>query len=166
VYLSIKKNAIAEMKPLCDIVEYSECDIKTAEWCLQFYLLGYDYRTNYNDAINIIVGLITSCDLDKIEDIRDIFFNIWITNFEGVKIIRDIVKQIINSCKMTEECKLNIIIKTSEIEYNLLRCRRKIIHFDTFVTQIMKIMKDHNNPKRKAITNSTNNTNNSNKNNY
>jgi replication factor C subunit 3/5 len=152
VYLSLKKNKSPPMKPLIDIVKYSECNIKTAVWCLQLYLLGYDYKTNYNDAINTIIRMINSCDLKKIEDIRDIFFNIWITNYEGVKIVKDIIKNVLKSDEMTEECKLNIIIKTSELEYNMLRGRREIIHFDALITQIMKIIKDHNSKPKIMIT--------------
>jgi hypothetical protein len=107
-------------------------------------LFGYKYTTNYDDAIKHVVKLITMCDLNKIEEIRDIFFNIWITNYEGVRIIRDIVRRLILSDKMNEECKINIIVKTSEIEYNLLRGRREVIHFDDFVVNIMKMIQDHN----------------------
>lgn len=145
VYLSLKKKFNPEMESLVNIVDYSECNIKIAVWCLHLHLLGYDYKTNYNEAINNIVELITRCDLKKIEYIRDIFFNIWITGYEGIKIIKDIIKELSRSNKLSEECKLNIIIKVAEIEFNMKRGRREIIHFDSFVTQIMKIMQNHNN---------------------
>lgn len=143
VYLSLKKNHDPKMKELSDIVKYSECNIKTAIWCLQLHILGYDYKTNYDDAIENIIKLILVCNLEKIEEIRDIFFNIWITNYESIKIIRDIIKKITLSNTLSEECKLNIVVKISELEYNMLRSRRAIIHFDTFVTHIMKILQHH-----------------------
>lgn len=144
VYLSLKKKFNPKLESMIDIVDYSERNIKTAIWCLQMHMLGYDYKTNYDDAINQIVEYILSCDLRKIEDIRDTFFNMWITNYEGIKIMKDILKKIISSKKLSEECKLNIILKTSQIEYNMLRGRRQIIHFDSFVTHVMKIIKTHN----------------------
>jgi replication factor C subunit 3/5 len=143
-YLALKKKANPDIKTLVNIINYSECNIKTAVWCLQAYILGYSYKTNYDIAMNNITILITACNIKKIEEIRDIFFNIWITNYEAIKIVKDIVKKIILST-LSEECKANIIIKTSEIEYNMLRGRRLIIHFDAFVTQIMRIMRDYNN---------------------
>ena len=143
-YLALKKKCDPEMGTLVKIVNYSECNIKMAIWCLQLYLYGYKYTTNYDDAIKHVVKLITMCDLNKIEEIRDIFFNIWITNYEGVRIIRDIVRRLILSDKLNEKCKINIIVKTSEIEYNLLRGRREVIHFDDFVVNIMKMIQDHN----------------------
>jgi hypothetical protein len=90
-----------------------------------------------------MVKLILSCDLTNIEDIRDVFFNIWITNYEGVRIVRDVIEHIINETEMTEECKLNIVIKTAELEYNMLRGRRDIIHFDSVVTMIMEMIQNH-----------------------
>ncbi|VBB18308.1 replication factor C small subunit [Yasminevirus sp. GU-2018] len=150
-YIALKKKVSPDMKTLSDIVDYSECNIKTALWCLQLYILGYDYRTNYNVAIDKMVGMIMDCDIHTIEEIRDTFFNIWITNYEGVKIVRDILRQIISSDELSEQCKANIVIRTSEIEYNILRGRREIIHFDSFVVSVMKLIQDYNkNFKKKA----------------
>lgn len=148
-YISLKKHSDPDMKTLCKIVDNSDCNIKLAVWYLQLYLAGYEYTTNYDEAIKYLVKLIMACDLKKIEDIRDIFFNIWITNYEGVKIVRDIVRAMIESDKLSEECKLNIIVKTSEIEYNLLRGRREVIHFDDFVVNVMKIIQDRNKSSNK-----------------
>lgn len=144
VYMSLKQKNDIDMHSLINIVKYSECNIKTAIWCLQMNILGYGHKTNIDDAITIIVNLIIKCNLKKIDEIRDVFFNIWITNYEGVTIIKRIVKRIAALDELSEECKLNIIVKTSEIEYNMLRGRREIIHFDAFVTQIMCIMCNHN----------------------
>jgi replication factor C subunit 3/5 len=144
VYIALRKNADPDMMSLVNIVKHSECNIKKAVWCLQHYILKSDYKTNYDEAIDNIVKLILSCDLKKIEEMRDIFFNIWITNYEGIKIVRDIVKELTRSTCLTEECKLNIVVKMSELEYNMMRGRREIIHFDAFVTCVMRIMKYHN----------------------
>lgn len=140
-----KEKKDPELEKIMEIVKYSECNIKTALWCLQFYILGYEHTTNYDSAILSMTKLILLCNLNKIEDIRDAFFNIWITNYEGIKIVRDILRQIISEPSLSENCKANIIIRTSEIEYNMLRGRRQIIHFDSFVTSVMKIIKDDNN---------------------
>ena len=147
-YISLIKKCNPDMRSLVKIVDYSECNIKNAVWCLQLYMAKYEYTTNYDDAIKQIVQMIMDCNLCKIEDIRDIFFNIWITNYEGVKIIRDIIKNLIIKTELNETCKINIIIKTSEIEYNLLRGRREVIHFDDFVVNTMKIINNHKNAQK------------------
>lgn len=154
-YVALKKHFDPDHRVLMDIVKYSECNIRTALLCLQSYILGYDYKTNYNVASEKMIDMIMDRDISNIEVVRDIFFNIWITNYEGVKIIRDILRQIIDSDKLSEQCKANIIIKTSEIEYNLLRGRRQIIHFDSFVLNIMKLIQE----QMKNTINITNTTN-------
>jgi replication factor C subunit 3/5 len=142
--IAIRKGFNPDLKPMCEIVDRSECNIKKALLFLQCYLAGFSYDNNYHIAINNIVQMIKSCDLTKIEEIRDIFFNIWITNYEGVKIVRDILRQLIDSDELTEQCKANIIIRISELEYNLLRGRREVIHFNSMVVSIMKYISDQN----------------------
>lgn len=142
-YIALKKKADPDLMTLINIVDHSECDIKKAIWCLQYYILGYDYKTNYDHAINSIIKLIIQCDHKKIENIRDLFFNIWITNYEGIKIMSDIVKKLLCIRSLSETCKLNIMIKTAEIEYNMMRGRREIIHFDAFITNIMQQINKH-----------------------
>ena len=137
-YLALKKKFDPDMRTLCNIVNYTDCNIKMAVWCLHHYIMGYEYTTNYDVAIKHMLKMIMTCDLSTIEEIRDIFFNIWITNYEGVKIVRDIIRNLVICDNLTEECKINIIVKTSEIEYNMLRGRREVIHFDDFVVNIMK----------------------------
>lgn len=142
-YVAIRKGKTPKMSQLIDIVNYSGCNIKTALWCLQFTILGYNFKTNYDDAIRSMSDIILSCDISKMEEIRDIFFNIWITNYEGVTIMKDVLNHVLDNQEMTERCKLNIVIKTSELEYNLLRGRREIIHFDSFVMMIMKMIHEY-----------------------
>lgn len=139
-YISLKKKFDPEYRYIIDIVKSSECNIRTALWYLQCYMLGYDYKTNYDIAIDNMVRMIMNCEIQNIEEIRDIFFNIWITNYEGVRIVRDVLRFIVQSKNISEECKANIIIRTSEIEYNMLRGRREIIHFDTFVLSVMRLI--------------------------
>lgn len=143
VYITVNKKVDLSIKQLIDITDYSKCNIRTALWCLHFNMLGYDYKTNYDIAIDKVIEYIIKCDLKKIDEIRDIFFNLMITNYKGIDILMDITTKLVNK-KLTETCKINIIIKSAEIEYNMLRGRRDIIHFDTFVTQIMKIIENDN----------------------
>lgn len=143
-HLTVKKDVNVNPYTLCDIIKYSECNIKTALWCLQLTMLGYDYKTNYVTAVDNMIKLIMTHDTKNIEEIRDIFFNIWITNYEGVKIVRDILRRLLTLDTLSDKAKANIIIKTSEIEYNILRGRRVIIHFDQFVLNVMKTISNDN----------------------
>ncbi|XP_065639482.1 probable replication factor C subunit 3 [Hydra vulgaris] len=152
-YISLKKKFDPDMKSLIDIVNVSECNIKTSLRYLQSYIYGYDYKTNYDVAIDTMVKMIIKCEYDNMEVIRDTFFNIWITGFESIRIIRNILKKVICSDEISsEQCKANIVIRTSEIEHNILRGRHDIIHFDAFVISIMKLIQDYD-IKNKTLPN-------------
>jgi len=140
VYISALKNIDIKLDDVIRIVKYSECNIEKALLYLEYNMHGYnDYmKTNYTDIMNRILLLILNKEIDKIEDVRDMFYNICITNYDGVYIMRDILKKVIRNKKLSEQCKANIIIKTSDIEYNMLCGRREIIHFDAFIINIMR----------------------------
>jgi replication factor C subunit 3/5 len=140
VYTALKKRFDPQMDKLIEIVDYSECNIKTALWCLEFYMKGYDYITNYDVAIDNIVNLILQLDIANIEKIRDVIFNILITNYTAVDILRSIENKLIKCPLLNDECRINIILKASEVSYNMIRGRRDIIHFDAFITEIMNII--------------------------
>src|SRR5579872_3093481 len=57
-YVSLKKKFDPELVTISEIVKYSECNIRTALWCLQHYMLGFEYKTNYNMAIDRMVNMI------------------------------------------------------------------------------------------------------------
>jgi hypothetical protein len=65
-----------------------------------------------------------------------------ITNYEGIVILKDVMTKLIKCDSLTETVKINIVIKTSEIEYNMLRGRREIIHFDSFISQVINIIQE------------------------
>lgn len=145
--IAIKKNFKPKLTSLLDIVSLSECDIRRALWGLQLNIFGYDHKNSYHEKIDSIVDMIVKLQILHIEDIRDAFFNIWITYYDGVQIIRDILRKLIDRPDLNEECKANIIIRFSELEFNLLRGRREIIHFDSVVIGIMKNIVEHNTDK-------------------
>ena len=137
-YIAGKK--ISDISPyaVSKIVKYSQCDIKRALWCLQHAMLGFDHKTNYDNVIDKMTNNIKVADLKNIESIRDDFFHVWITNFTGVRIVKDILCRILEMTDIDDETKINVIIKTAEIEHNILRSRRVIIHFDHFVISMMR----------------------------
>lgn len=144
---SIDHKVDPDMQTMIDIVEYSECNIKTALWYLQMYIFGYDFKTknNYYNTIDDIAKLILRGDLAKLDSIREMIFNIIMTNYNVTSILRDIENKLIKNCILNEECKLNIILKATQNEYNLVRGRRYIIHFDAFVTSVMALIKKYSN---------------------
>lgn len=154
LYISLKKKFNPDVKMLLKIVDYSYCNIKVAMWGLQHYIYNYDYKTNYDNAITKVVNLIYECDMQNIEMIRDILFNLMITNYNGVNILKDIENEFLNLPQLSDLCKLHIIMKIAEIEHYMIRCRRDIIHFDSMTSEIMKIITVHNKSTTKSTTKS------------
>lgn len=148
VYVSLKKQFNLSMEIASDIVDKSDCNIKYALWCLQLHMCGLDYKTKYDIAIANIYNLILTCNISNIDLIRTIFFNIMITNFEGEEILKSLERIFIESDELDETSKINIILKCAEIEYNTIRGRRNVIHFDCFVSQVMQIIKYSVNGKK------------------
>ena len=72
--------------------------------------------------------------------IRDLLFNLMITNFSPIDILQALVKEFIKRPDLTEEMKINIIMQTSIAEYNMVRSRREIIQFDAYVAAIQLII--------------------------
>jgi DNA polymerase III delta prime subunit len=128
------------------IVEYSENDIKEALWCLHSVMYGYTYKTKYDQAIQSIVDLICTCDLNNVDRkdeetrIRDRLFNLMITNFSPVEILRSIMTNFLTRPNISEQAKMEIIMQTSKTEYDMVRARREIIHFDAYVSAVMRII--------------------------
>lgn len=151
VYLSLLKKFDPKFDDIHNIIEKTQGNIKQALWCLQLHIIGCKYTTNYDDSIDMVSDLILKCNLKKIDVIRDIFFNIMITNIPSITILKDVSYKLLKCSKLSKSCKINIAVKTSEIEYNMLRGRRAIIHFDTFVVHLMNIIKKSNTENKKEI---------------
>jgi DNA polymerase III delta prime subunit len=137
------------------IVEYSENDIKVALWCLHSVMYGYTYETKYDQAIRSIVDLICTCDPNNVDlrdnetRIRDRLFNLMITNFPPVEILRSIMKEFLERPNIYESVKMEIIMQTAKTEYDMVRARREIIHFDAYVSAVMRIIHIHETRKIK-----------------
>lgn len=135
--ISARETFSGNMKKINKIVKLSGCDIKKALWSLQLHLLGYNFITNYDIAIKRIVKMIMERKISKIENIRDAFFHLTITNFNPIEIIKRILNSLIKKKDISEKSKMNIIQSSSEIEYKLLRGRRDVIHFEYWITNII-----------------------------
>jgi replication factor C subunit 3/5 len=151
VYIALLKKNNPKLIDVHNITVRAQGNIKKALWCLQLYIIGCDYDTSYEISIDRLVNLILNCDIKKIEVIRDIFFNIMITNISGITVIKDISYKLLKCDMLTKNCKINIAIKVSEIDYNMIRGRRTIIHFDTFIIHVMNIIQKSTQNKVKYI---------------
>ena len=135
------------------IVDYSGNDVRCALWCLQSTMYGFPYETKYDKAIRAIVDLICTCELSNIDQvgrenmIRDRLFNLMITNYSPIEILKSIMIEFLNRPNLNEKAKMEIVMQTAKTEYDMVRARREIIHFDAYVSAVMRIIYT-NSPKK------------------
>ena len=120
-----------------DILNKANGNIKKALWLLQLSKFDESLETSYDETIQIITKLVLSCDLKKISIIRDLLYNIMITNISGTEIIKDVTDAILKDKTVAFICKIDISEIAADAEYNLVRGRREIIHLEKFIIGVM-----------------------------
>jgi replication factor C subunit 3/5 len=125
-----------------EIIMNAGRNIKKALWNIEFIKYGYDIDTDYYNSINVIIKLIIELKIENTLLIRNIIFNLMITNISGSTIIKDLIDTIILDKNISELSKQQIIKECTDIEYKLIKGRREIIQFDALITTIMKILYD------------------------
>jgi len=139
------KNINIDYNKLYKIVNSTEQNIKKNLWELEKHALKINSSKPFENIIKNICDLIIDCDLEKIDEIRNEFYKTWITQFDGIQIFTEMLNYLVNNNKINEICKIHIIINLANIEYNLLRGRRVIIHFDRLVIVIIDLLLKYNN---------------------
>jgi replication factor C subunit 3/5 len=159
--ISEKEKIDLPMVDYAHIIENSENKINTAIWLLELKKMGIPYNNRWDNLINEIVYLL----LDEknyenynfykaIKYIRELFYNLFITNIPTQTIIRNIMIKIlenINGISKQEEqtsdisqsnelkLKNHIIEITSIFEQRLSQGTRHIIHFEAFIIRLFYI---------------------------
>ena len=91
-------------------------------------------------VINKLVKHIVNCNYNEFDEIRDIYFNMSITNFTSTEIIKNIINKILQIDSIEDKKKMEIIQICSDVEYQMIIGRREIIQFDLLILMIMKIL--------------------------
>jgi replication factor C subunit 3/5 len=140
VKISAKEKIYLDIDTYGDILRRSNGNINNALWELEFYKHGYSMSTNYDESISKIIKLMINKDLYKINEVRNMIFNLMITNYEATTILRDIVDHLCIDTKISDYVKQKIIWETAEFEYQLVKGRRHILQFDAFIGTFMNIL--------------------------
>lgn len=151
--ISIKENMILKLEDYTYILNCAQGNIKEALWILELYKFGYNKKNIYYQTIDLIVRIIISYNIEQINNdktdkdnrlyIRDLLYNIMITNINGSRILKDILNKLCDNDDIPDQCKYSIIDIISFYEHNLIRGRRNIIHLETPIIKIMKILYDY-----------------------
>lgn len=136
--INIAEKMYLDFEKLCDISEKSKGNIKKALWILQLVKSKCNIDTEYNKSLIYLVDIILKHDLNTVNEIRNILYNIMITNIDGTKIISDILNEILNR-DISESIKCNIINLAAKFDHNIVRGRREIIHLEAFIVSVMEV---------------------------
>jgi DNA polymerase III delta prime subunit len=97
---------------------------------------------NYDSILGEIIKLMLTCDINKIIEIRNLLYNIMITNINGSIIIKDITTSLLNNKNIPDLCMYSIIKYSCLYDHSIARSRREIIHLDGFIIKVMRILYD------------------------
>jgi replication factor C subunit 3/5 len=149
--IATNENINLTLTDMRDIIKEANGNIKKVLWFLQLIKVGYTKKTIYETKIEEVVDIILKMDLSLIKDIRGILYNIMITNIDGSRIMIDLVEAICRSSSVPDRAKYFIRESAARIEHNLIRGRREIIHLDSFVISVIKILSEHRDQVKKQI---------------
>lgn len=151
-YISAMEKKQIPLNVMHNIISTSNGYIKGALWKVQSYWVGIDFETDYDRSINRLVEYLLQGDIQYIDTMRDIIFKLYITTFTHDQIIEDMMNNLMMNENLSDDVKIKIIVKVSELEYNLIRGRRAIIHFDSIFASVMSIIHNSKNKSSLSIT--------------
>lgn len=127
---------------LLDIVKRCNGNIKEAMWLLELYHRTGEREPFYKRLITRIVDHILKLNLDKIREIRLVFYRLMTSNITETKIVRMILEDLIVREELSSKAIEKIIEKGSIYEHRLVMSRRQIFQLDAFVVSIMNAISD------------------------
>ena len=134
---------------LYNIVTNSHNKINRAIWLLEMYKYNIDYIDKWESIIDNIINEITNLEnydkkklLHLIQSIRDQFYILFITNISTTKIMKYMMNKLL---KLNTNLKLSyeIINITSEYENRIHQGTRHIIHFESYIIQLINLFSNN-----------------------
>lgn len=141
--ISYKESLKLSLQDYKNIIDRSNGNVKKILWMLQLKKFGHSYRTSYDETIRHIIAKLLPCNVQCILEIRNLLYNIMITNVSGSQIIKDLINELFKT-NISEQCKLNIVEIAAKFEHNLIRGRREIIHLEAFIAGLIYILMEQN----------------------
>jgi DNA polymerase III delta prime subunit len=92
-------------------------------------------------VLDRLITHIVNCNYNEFDEIRDIYFNMTITNFSSTDIIKSILNKILLIDFIDDEKKMQIVQICSDVEFQMIIGRREIIQYDLLIIMIMNIIK-------------------------
>jgi replication factor C subunit 3/5 len=147
--IAYKENIEITMKDLQFIINNSENKITHAIWLLELKKYGIKYKKNWTILLdNIVIMILNSHNYNNhkfyscIKKIRDIFYNLFITNIPIQVIIKTLMIKLLQNVELLE-LKINIIEITSIFEQRLSAGTRSCIHFESYIIRLFYLFLMH-----------------------
>ena len=137
IFATDTKPHIVMLPKMDEIVD----NIKNMFTAIVMGLEQLDPHTDKDREIENLVELILKKSVSNIPAIRTIFFNLMITNIKGTTSIIDILDKIVKRSDINNTIKTKIVNIAADMEYNMIKGRREIIHFDNFIMQLFEVLR-------------------------
>jgi len=143
--IAVKENISLTSAEITDIIKKSNNNINKLFWYLQLLKYKIPLATTWHNTIDIIVEEIlnkknysTKNFLELIRKLRELLYQLFITNIDFHTIIREIMNRLKNNIS-SNELKYYIIEETSKFENRISQGTRHIVHLEAYLIKIIKI---------------------------
>ena len=138
--ISNYENYNIKLNEMCQILKHANGNIKHAIWLLEHIIWKLKPTNSYINNIDEIINMILQRKISNAMEIRNLIYNILITNISGSFIIQTILIRLCERHGITYEQKHKIIKMASKYEHNVTLGRREIIHLDGFILSTILIL--------------------------
>ncbi len=138
--VSMNERLSLNMIDYTNIITRANGNIKKMLWMLEMKKANLQFETAYDETITQIVELIKNVKIEEITEIRNLLYNILITNIDGTTIIKDIIIRLCKDETIADSKKYKMIDNAAKFEHNLIRNRREIIHLEALIMSIFEIL--------------------------
>lgn len=139
LYEIYKKKIKIDYKKCKEIIKMANGSIKKVLLKLELYKETGKIYNSYEENIEKIWKLLKRKETENIITIREIIYEMMITNINTRNIVKDLTLKIIED-NISEKKKSKIIRLSSEIDVNLINARRHIIQLETLMINIIYIL--------------------------
>jgi replication factor C subunit 3/5 len=150
LHISAKENINLNLDDYTKLLNSSYGSVRKLLWKLNLIKAGQKskintkFETPLDETIEEITDLVIKCDLKEISNIRNLVYNLIITNIDPVIILRKIFISLYKK-NIDEKTKYKIINSASYYDHNLVRRRREITHLEAFIINTMNLIYESKN---------------------
>ena len=145
--VTISQNYSIPLKQYNNIIEKCDNHIEKAIWLLQLHVMKIPYIVNWLLYIQKIVDLVSKINLkmkkkpylESLAKIRNLLYNVFITNIDPQVIIKEIMNCLLLKTNNIE-LKAKIIEATSEFEFRLSSGKRHVLHLEAYIHSLIYLI--------------------------